>query len=185
MDSIALIRRLHEHRSHVNRLLLNAASGLSDEELRRPFGIGQGSLWRSLLHLYGAESVWLGALLGDPQATLPGDRPGDLPGSQRGEGGIHSLAELRLAWEALEARWGEYLDGLTPEALGESVYKVSTSSGQGRRLATSRADVLLHLVLHAQYTTAQAMNILKRLGVSPLPDVMLISLARHQHPENS
>ena len=61
---------------------------------------------------------------------------------------------------------------------------MSTSSGFGRRLAVRRGDVLLHLSLHAQYTTAQAVNMLRRLGVSPLPDVMLITLARAQHPEN-
>jgi uncharacterized damage-inducible protein DinB len=185
MDAVALVRRLHEHRSHLNRLLLDAVSGLSEEDLRRPFDIGQGSLWGTLTHLYGAEYVWLETLLGDDRAVLPGDRPGELPGSQKGEGGIGSLAELRSNWEALEARWFEYLGGLTPEVLDEGVYRVSTSSGHGRRLAVGRADVLLHLSLHAQYTTAQAVNMLKRLGVSPLPDVMLITLARSQHPENT
>jgi uncharacterized damage-inducible protein DinB len=185
LDAVALTRRLHEHRCHVNRLLLDAVSGVSEDDLRHPFDIGQGSLWRTLLHLYGAEYVWLETLLGDDRAVLPGDRAGDLPGSQKGEGGVRSLAELRSAWERLEARWRAYLDGLTAEALDQSVYRVSTSSGYGRRLAVRRADVLLHLSLHAQYTTAQAVNMLKRLGVSPLPDPMLITLARSRHPENS
>lgn len=184
MDSPDLIRRLDEHRRHVNRLLLDAASVLGEEDLRRSFDIGQGSLWRTLLHLHGAEYVWLETLLGDDRAVLPGDRPGEIPGSQQGEGGVRSLAELRSAWERLEARWQAYLGGLTAEALDETVYRVSTSSGYGRRLGVRRADVLLHLSLHAQYTTAQAVNMLKRLGVSPLPDPMLITLARCQHPEN-
>lgn len=185
MDAVALIRRLHEHRSHVNRLLLDAAAALSDEELRRPFDIGQGSLWRTLLHLYGAEYVWLGTLLGEERAVLPGDLPGDLPGTQRGEGGVRSLAELRSRWAELDGRWREYLGGLTPESLGETVYRTRPVEGRPRRLAAGRSDVLLHLSLYAQYTTAQAVNILKRLGVTPLPDPMLITLARSQHPENS
>ena len=184
MDSLTLIRRLHEHRYCVNRQLLDAAGMLDVDQLRQSFEIGQGSLWRTLVHLYGAEYVWLEALLGNEQAVLPGDRPGDLPGTQRGEGGVGSLAELRSEWESLEARWDKYLSELTPERLDEPVYRVSTSSGHGRRIATSRADVLLHLALHAQYTTAQAVNMLKRLGVVVLPDVMLITLARKQHPEN-
>jgi len=38
---------------------LAAAKALSDDQLRREFQIGQGSIWKSLLHLYAAESVWL------------------------------------------------------------------------------------------------------------------------------
>jgi len=184
LDAVTLIRRLHEHRLHVNRLLLDAVSALGDEDLRRTYDIGQGSVWRTLLHLYGAEYVWLGALLGEERTLTPGDVPGELPGNQRGEGGAHSVAELRDRWEELESRWQEFLDRLTPESLDETVFRVSTSSGHGRRLAVRRSDILLHLSLHAQYTTAQAMNMLRRLGVSPLPDPMLITLARSQHSEN-
>lgn len=185
MDSTHLLRRLHEHRAHVNRLLLDAAARLDDEQLRRTFPIGQGSVWRSLTHLYAAEYVWLGALQGDPHATLPGDAPGQLPGTQSGAGALGTLAELRSAWQELEARWDAYLHTLTPDDLSRPVEKISTSSGHGRCLTTSRADVLLHLPLHAQYTTAQALNMLRQLGVSPLPDVMLITLARRQHPANT
>jgi uncharacterized damage-inducible protein DinB len=71
-----------------------------------------------------------------------------------------------------------YLDTLTDDDLDEMIYKTSTSSGLGRRHGTRRADVLLHVCTHAQYTTAQLMNMLRQLEVSPLPDVMLISLAR-------
>lgn len=184
MDAVVLIRRLHEHRSHVNRLLLDAASSLSDEDLRRPFDIGQGSLWRTLTHLYAAEFIWIEVFHGNERAVVPGDLPGDLPGNQRGEGGFRSLAELRSRWEELDARWEKYLAGLTAAALDETVRRVSTSSGSGKRFAARRSDVLLHLSLHAQYTTAQAVNMLRRLGVSPLPDPMLITLARSQHPEN-
>jgi len=31
---------------------------------------------------------------------------------------------------------------------------------------------------HAQYTTAQVINMLRQLGAQPLPDPMLITLAR-------
>ena len=168
----------------MNRLLLDAASSLSEEDLRRPFDIGQGSLWRTLTHLFAAEFIWIAAFNGNERAAVPGDAPGDLPGNQRAEGGFRSLAELRSQWAELGARWEEYLAGLTAEALDETVHRVSTSSGSPKRFAARRSDVLLHLSLHAQYTTAQAANMLKRLGVSPLPDPMLITLARSQHPEN-
>ncbi len=78
MNAVELIRRLHQHRAWVNRNLLAAAAELSDGQLRSPFPIGQGSVWKSLLHLHAAEYVWLEALLGNEAFVVPGDLPGKL-----------------------------------------------------------------------------------------------------------
>jgi uncharacterized damage-inducible protein DinB len=180
MDVVDLLQRLHQHRAWVNGNLLTAAATLSDEQLRSAFQIGQGSVWRSLVHLYAAEYVWLEALLGDEDPLVPGDLLGKLPGNQQGEGGLTGLEDLRQKWAELEQRWVGYLAALEPGSLDELVYKRSTSSGAGRRFATRRADVLLHVCTHAQYTTAQVVNMLRQLGVETLPDVMLISLARRE-----
>jgi uncharacterized damage-inducible protein DinB len=180
MNAVELLRRLHQHRAWVNRNLLAAAVTLSDEQLRSPFPIGQGSVWKSLLHLYAAEYVWLEALLGNDDPLVRGDLPGKLPGNQQGEGGITGLDDLRQKWSALEQRWVSYLASLTPEALDDLVYKKSTSSGWGKRFGTRRGDVLLHVCTHAHYTAAQVVNMLRQAGVAQLPETMLISLARHE-----
>ena len=180
MNVVELLQRLHRHRAWVTRNLLAAAVTLSDERLRSPFQIGQGSIWKSLVHLYAAEYVWLEALLGNDDPLVQGDLPGKLPGNQQGEGGITGLDDLRQKWTALEQRWTGYLASLTPEALEGLVYKKSTSSGFGKRWGTRRADVLLHVCTHAHYTAAQVVNMLRQTGVETLPETMLISLARHE-----
>lgn len=180
MNAVDLLRRLHQHRAWVNGNLLAAAATLSDEQLRSPFQIGQGSVWKSLVHLYAAEYVWLEALLGNDDPLVQGDVRGKLPGNQQGEGGITGLDDLRRKWAALEQRWHGYLAALTPDALEETVYKVSTSSGLGKRFGSRRADVLLHVCTHAHYTAAQAVNMLRQAGADTLPETMLISLARHE-----
>jgi uncharacterized damage-inducible protein DinB len=43
--------------------------------------------------------------------------------------------------------------------------------------------VLLHVCTHAQYTTAQVVNMLRQVGATSLPDTMLITLARKQMAE--
>jgi uncharacterized damage-inducible protein DinB len=179
MNTIELLQRLHQHRAWVNGNLLTAAAKLNDEQLRSPFQIGQGSIWKSLLHLYAAEYVWLEALLGNDEPLLQGDLPGKLPGNQQGEGRITELDDLRQKWSALEQRWVGYLAALTPESLEELVYKKSTSSGLGKRFGTRRGDVLLHVCTHAHYTAAQVVNMLRQAGAEKLPETMLISLARH------
>jgi uncharacterized damage-inducible protein DinB len=177
MDGVDLVIRLHQHRAWVNGHLLSAAARLSDEQLRSPYQIGQGSIWKSLVHLYAAEYVWLEALCGNEEFLVPGDVPGKLPGNQQGVGGITGLNDLRQKWSALEHRWSGYLASLTPASLEEVVYRKSSSLG---RLGTRRSDVLLHVCTHAHYTAAQVVNMLRQAGVDKLPETMLISLARHE-----
>jgi uncharacterized damage-inducible protein DinB len=181
MNASDLVRRLHQHRMWVNRRLLDAARPLTAEQLHQRFDIGQGSVWKTLTHLHAGEYVWLEALTGNEDPLLPGDVRGKLPGNQEGDGAIASLDELAARWQALDQRWNEYLSTLDDESLNEIVYKISTSSGLGKRHGTRRADVLLHVCTHAQYTIAQLVNMLRRLGQKELPDVMLISLARQEN----
>lgn len=181
MNALDVIRRLHQHRIHANRQLRAGAATLNEDQLRQSFLIGQGSIWRSLTHMYAAEFVWLEACQGNERALTPGDLPGELPGSQRGTGGFAGFKELDTAWTQLDERWTNYLAELTEASLDELVYRVSTSSGHGKRWGTPRSDILLHVCTHAHYTGAQAVNMLRTCGVSPLPDLMLISLSRAEN----
>lgn len=177
MNAVELLQRLHQHRAWVNGNMLTAATTLSNEQLQSSFPIGQGSIWKSLLHLYAAEHVWLEALLGNEGFLVPGDLPGKLPGNQQGEGGVTDLADLRLKWSELEKRWTGYLANLSSAALEEAVYRTSSS---GQRFVTRRSDVLMHVCTHAHYTAAQVVNMLRHAGIERLPETMLISLARHE-----
>jgi uncharacterized damage-inducible protein DinB len=178
MSSLSVIRRLHEHRMWSNAKLLAAAEALPAADLQKQLPIGQGTLWRSLMHLYAAEWAWLAALGGDENPVLSGDRPDMLPGNQQGEGGVQSLAELRAAWAAVDARWRDYLASLTEPQLEDVVYKIS-SIGRNRA-ACRRLDILLHVCTHAHYTTAQVINMLRHVGAASLPDPMLITMARQE-----
>ena len=172
-----MIRRLHQHRTWANHRLLDAADTLSDEQLRRVFPIGQGSIWKTLLHLYAAEYVWLDALEGRAQSLAPGDVAGKLPGNQEGDNPITTLAELRRRWTELDARYEEYLNKLTDAELDDKVNKVRTS---GERFVFRRADILIHICTHAHYTIAQANNMLRHAGAESIPDPMMITLARSE-----
>jgi len=183
-NPVAIFQRLHQHRSWVNQNLLVVASTLTGEQLYRHFPIGQGSIWKSLVHLYAGEFVWLEALFGNDDPVVTGDLPRQIPGNQLGQGGIATLDELKHQWTELEQRWQSYLANLSPASLAEPVYKWSTASAQSRRYATSRTDVLLHVCTHAQYTTAQIVNMLRHSGVDKLPDTMLITLARRETAES-
>lgn len=178
MSNLDVIRRLHQHRMWSNARLIAAAETLSPELLQQKLPIGQGTLWRSLMHMYAAEWAWLAALGGDEAPVLPGDLPTGLPGNQQGEGGVTSLAELRAAWATVDERWRDYLDNLSDAQLDDVVYKIS--SIQQTRQACRRLDILLHVCTHAHYTTAQVINMLRHVGAASLPDPMLITMARQE-----
>ena len=179
MNAVDLLQRLHQHRAWVNGNLLTAAATLSDEQLRSPFQIGQGSIWKSLVHLYAAEYVWLEALLGQrrPRSCQATCRANSQAIS-KARAGSRAWTTCGRSGSALEQRWIGYLASLTPESLEEVVYKKGSVTGQ--RFGTRRADVLLHVCTHAHYTAAQVVNMLRQAGVEKLPETMLISLARHE-----
>ena len=166
MTAPDLIRRLHEHRRWANRRALDACRPLTDEELRRRFEIGQGTVLATLAHLYAAEFIWLAAIEGNPSPPPPSD--------------FHfaSVSGLESSWAALDARWEAVLARLTDADLTRPVAKRSTSSGAGRVHVTPLADVLLHVPLHAQYTLAQLANMLRQLGRPAGFDAMLITMSR-------
>ncbi|MBA2117208.1 DinB family protein [Bremerella alba] len=180
MNAVAPILRLHEHRFWVTQNLRDACCQLSPEQLNQPHEIGQGTLWKTLCHLYAAEYVWLAALQGTDDAVAPGDVAGKLPGNQEGEGASTSLAALVERWQILDGLWRAYLDAIAPEDLDKTVFRKSTSSYQGQRIGSTAMDVLLHVATHAHYTTAQAVNMLRHSGLSDMPQSMLITLARSQ-----
>jgi len=169
MTAPDLIRRLHHHRRWATARLVEAAATLSDQQLRRPFEIGRGSLWATVTHLYAAERGWLAALRGDTDPPLLGPDAFD------------TMADLRAAWAELDAEWGDFLQALDDAALQRPITKSrSTGKWAGRVLTTPAVDVLIHVCTHAQYTAAQGVNMLRHLGVPAerLPDLQMIELSR-------
>lgn len=167
MESLDIIRRLHQHRMWVNQQFRDLAKALTDQQLRQRFDVGQGSVFATLVHLYAAEAVWIAALTGNSNPPLVR------------EDAFESLEELVITWTALDRRWQRYLEQLVPSMLEAQVHKVSSSS-PGKAQVTRACDVLLHVCTHGQYTAAQLTNMLRQLGVSPLPDTMLITMARRE-----
>lgn len=180
MESLDVLRRLHEHRIWADRELVSAATKLTADQLQQVFPIGQGSVWKSLCHMWGAEFVWIEALHGIEAAIVPGDDPAILVGNQQGANGMKTLAELAPRWESLHTRWTEYLSNLSDSELSTPVWRSSPLVNPPKRLQTARVDVLLHVCLHAHWTAAQTVNIFRSLGMERLPNVMHISLARMQ-----
>lgn len=165
-NAIDVIRRLHGHRLWMRRRLLDATAELTSEQWLHAFDIGRGSLWSTVEHLYVAELVWITALEGTPDMPVQGNLP------------EADLTALHAAWQPVDQRWSTYLNALTTQRLADPIERYSAL--WQRHYTTHAGDILLHVATHAAYTTAQAMNMLRHLGVDELPGMDLILMSREE-----
>ncbi len=159
------IRRLHEHRVWTRGKVLAAAHTCTDAELHRSFEMGVGSLFSTIVHLWGAETVWANVLEeGDPAFMIP-------PASA-----FSSLAALETAWEPLDARWAKLLDRAEDAAF---LAKAFVRVRDGKRFVTNAHDIYLHVCTHQHYHAAQISNMLRHMGKALGPNDLIV-MAREQ-----
>lgn len=130
--------------------------------------MGPGSIMATLVHLHGAETVWLNVLEQvDPDTNIPG------------ADAFASLEALEEAWRAIDERWERWFATLSVEGLARPALR----RRGGRDLVTSGGDVLLHVCTHQHYHLAQIMNMLRQLGSlpQPAPSIDLITFARERY----
>jgi uncharacterized damage-inducible protein DinB len=132
--------------------LLDACTKLTDEQFHRPFDIGPGSLHATLTHVAGATRTWTDTLAG----VEPRPRP-ETDGQRRTPDQLRSL--LEESWQQLHA-----------EARRRPLEELATRRlRDGRSVTMTRAAVLTHVTTHGMHHRAQCLNMLRRLGVTPLP----------------
>jgi uncharacterized damage-inducible protein DinB len=147
-----LLKILLAHDRWATAQILGACGNLTAEEFHRRFDIGPGSLHDALTHVVGAMRTWTETLAGtEPRPRLESD------GQRRTPGQIRSLFEESWRAFAAEAR---------RRPLEEMVTR-RTRDGQTRHY--TRGAVVAQVTTHGMHHRAQYLNMLRQLGVHPLP----------------
>jgi len=133
-----------------SRLLVEAAGRLSSEELTRDFGTADKSVLGSLVHVFGADRVWLARVEGQPQHWLS---PED-----------YALAVLENDWPALMSRWRQWAAGLTDESATAMVVYTDLAGNPWRQ---PRWQIILHVVNHGAHHRGQVSGFLRAMGHTP------------------
>ena len=133
--------------------MLEAASKLSEEELRRDFKTADKNVAGTLAHAFAADRVWLGRIQGDPPATFIDDKD-------------RQLATLGTEWPALQQRWKQWAAPLSDQDVLE---KISYKDLKGNPYQTPLWQILLHVVNHATHHRGQASGFLRAMGHTPPP----------------
>jgi uncharacterized damage-inducible protein DinB len=135
-----------------NDKICEATSQLDDADFGREVGGSFGSVKGTLLHLYGAEWVWLERFHGRSPRAMPDDgRP------------ARTLADVRVKWDPIQEELRVYAKSMTPERLASTL---SYTSFAGEAFTRVLSDALVHLVNHGTYHRGQVVTLLRQLGKS-------------------
>jgi uncharacterized damage-inducible protein DinB len=152
MIPLHVIRDLFAYNYWARDRQLEACAALRWDQLQCPLGNSFSSLHDTLVHLLGAEWVWLERLRGRSPAGLPA--AGEFP----------SLETITNRWRIVERGFLDYLDTLNKEHLSA---KVSYKNFSG---VTWRYPVwlaLLYILNHQTYHRGQVTTLLRQLGAKP------------------
>ena len=131
------------------RNMLETCDSLTSEQFHQRFEMGPGSLHDTLTHILGAMRGWGDMLAGREQRER-------LEGEQRTPQELLSLLD-------------EIAEDLENSAKKHPTDELVTGSRGGRSFTFSRGGVLAHVTTHGMHHRAQCLNMLRQLGVEPLP----------------
>jgi uncharacterized damage-inducible protein DinB len=149
--------RTYDYLALARRRLLDWVRPLSPDHYAREFPIGLGTLGKTLTHIMASEWYYVQRMTG---AHVP---PYDQWPIRH---------ENPLPFPALEAAWSEQA-GRTRAALGaaqdwnaELEYQITDDGGRRQIITASAADIFTQLAFHEVHHRAQAMSMLRQLGVA-------------------
>lgn len=164
-------RHLFDYTEWANGLALNAAAGLTEENLRRDFGISHRSILGTLVHMAGAEWIWL----------------------ERWHGHSPPKKEAWSLWtdeacpdlKTLNERWRDVIDRRTsfiseldePRLMSELAFKLLSGDPNSMRLV----DQMQHVANHATMHRGQVVGMIRQLGLAP-PSTDLLFYLRREIP---
>jgi len=158
---------LFDYGNWANARVWSIAADLSGEQLNRAFEMGEGSLHKTLAHIYGAERAWYERCEVPDTSALPRSR------------NTHTLAEIRDAAQRLGDLRNRWLDAMTDGDLTREI----TYTRDGHTYTHSLGDVLLHVCNHGIHHRAQALNMLRRLGKEvQMLDLIVMRIQQEDQP---
>ncbi len=172
--TIAEVRHLFTYTEWANERVLSAAEKLPPEELLRDVRISYKSILGTLLHMAGAEWMWLERWNGNSPVG-PDVWAGWTPGDAR------SLQQVREKWEPVVRRRNEYLDQISDADLARELgYRRFT----GEPFSLPLVQQMQHVVNHATLHRGQVVGMIRQLDVVPPTTDLLFYLMESRQPSS-
>lgn len=142
--------------------VFDAIAAMPEAEITRDMKSSHRSIHGTLVHMISAERIWLGRLLGRPEADVLTER--DAP----------TLASLRTVWEQAGYDMAHYLGTVNDRSLQETL---TAPSPKGGSFTHQISQVIAHIVDHSTYHRGQVITLMRQMGVVP-PNTGMISFFR-------
>ncbi|MGA3067049.1 MAG: DinB family protein [Tepidisphaeraceae bacterium] len=150
---------LLKHDKWATGQILHACASLTPEQFHRKFEMGPGSLHNVLLHMISAQRGWTDALNGREFRPLMDPNP------------PRSVDELVKMHE-------EIADEFAATARKFPVDDTIKRDRGGKVYTFTRGAVITHVTTHGMHHRAQCLNMLRHVGVSPLPPTSVVEWMR-------
>ena len=162
------LKHLFDYTEWANGLALSAAAELSAENLRRDFRISHGSIFGTLLHMAGAEWIWLERWHGRSPAKAEA-------WSLWTTESCADLAALNGRWRDVIDRRAHFLSEVDESRLAaELPFKLLSGDPSSLPLA----DQMQHVANHATLHRGQVVGMIRQMGIAPPSTDMLFYLRR-------
>jgi uncharacterized damage-inducible protein DinB len=170
--TIADIRHLLAYTDWANERVLSAAEKLPPDQLLRDVRISHTSILGTLLHVAGADWLWLERWRGNSPVgddVWAGWKPGD----------ARSVQQVREKWQTVAGNRKAYLETVSDADLDrEFAYRRFT----GEPYSLPLGQQMQHAVNHATLHRGQVVGMIRQLGVAPPQTDLLFYLMETRAP---
>lgn len=143
------IQRYFAYHDWANSRMLDLAQPLDDTNLDRDFGMGLGTIRKTLYHLHDVEPFWFNNWNGTGAAFVQ-----TAPGT--------ALAQLRQSWAEMASRRNGFISTL--DAAGAA--RVISISFGGPPMKFRVVESLVQICMHGTHHRAQLINMLRHSGIT-------------------
>ena len=166
------IKNLIDYTEWANDLAMDAASKLPDESLRRDVGISHRSIFGTLVHMAGAEWIWLERWHGRSPAKAEA-------WSHWSTESCADLATLQDRWSNLCSERARFVSELDEARLAADLpFKLLSGDPSSMPLIGQ----MQHVVNHATMHRGQIVGMIRQLGIEPPATDLLFYLRREISP---
>jgi len=150
--SLDEVRQLFAYNAWANREMFTAAAALPAEQYNRDLKSSHGGIHGTLAHIVWAEHLWLNRWLMQPNPPVAQGKD------------LHTAADVRARWEAVEAERGRFLSQLTDAQLMDTRLVKPSTGGEYQH---TFSQMFHHTVDHSSYHRGQVVTMLRQVGVAP------------------
>lgn len=146
-----------------NQRMIDCINNLSDEQINKEISSSFATIFKTLLHLWDAESIWWQRIKLADQLIVPSD------------GFSGSVIELGNGLMQQSKQWKEWIE-LTTDATLEHEFIYRNSKKEQFKQPVYEA--LHHLFNHQSYHRGQLITMFRQVGVSKPPNTDMIAFSR-------